>query len=100
MVTIRTASVKGRRVFRIITLPDGRRRPTLKFPPCMDGSMDADAAYDFAWLTSKTMPRPRNMHGEFRIRIIDLFCGCGGLTLGVREAAFALGRGFRSKITY
>lgn len=38
------------------------------------------------------------VQGEFRI--IDLFCGCGGLTLGVHVAAFAFGRGFRSVFTY
>ena len=92
-------SVKGDCVSRTITLPDGRAwRTTLKVPPAADGAMAADAAYDLAWLTSKTMPRPRNMQDDFRI--IDLFCGCGGLTLGVQEAAFALGRGFRPMITY
>ena len=88
-------TAKGGRVSRIVTLPDGAvRRTSLKVPSFTDSTMDADALYDLAWLTSKTMPRPRNMHGEFRI--IDLFCGCGGLTLGVREAAFALGCGFCS----
>ncbi len=96
MTTTRTDYVvKGGYISRIVTLPDGRiRRTSLKVPPSLGGIMDADAAYDLAWLTAKTMPRPRNLRGEFRV--VDLFCGCGGLTLGVREAAFALGRGFRS----
>lgn len=96
MTTVRTGySVKGDRISRIVTLSDGRaRRTALKIPPMADGTMDADALYDLAWLTSKTMPRARNLQGEFRI--VDLFCGCGGLTLGVREAALALGFGFRS----
>ena len=92
-------SVKGDCVSRTITLPDGRvRRTMFKAQSLAEGTMDADAAYDLAWLTSKNMPRPRNLRNEFRA--VDLFCGCGGLTLGVREAAFALGRGFRSVITY
>src|SRR5262245_12850040 len=29
-----------------------------------------------------------------RVNAVDLFCGCGGLALGVQEAALALGREF------
>ena len=85
----------GNLISRIVTLPDGKtRRTALKIPPSADGTMNVDALYDLAWLTSETMPRPQNLQGEFRI--IDLFCGCGGLTLGVRKVAFTLGSGFRS----
>ena len=32
-----------------------------------------------------------------KIPCADLFCGCGGLTLGVHETTLALACGFRSK---
>lgn len=90
-----TYSANGDRVSRMVSLPDGRlRSDTLPVPPSADKTSDADALFDLAWLTSKTIPQPQNLRGEFRI--VDLFCGCGGLTLGLREAAFVLGRGFRS----
>ena len=34
--------------------------------------------------------------GDNVVRVVDFFDGCGSLALGVREAAFARGRGFRS----
>lgn len=48
------------------------------------------AAFDHVWLTSTTRPVAGRADAR-SIRIVDLFCGCGGLTLGAVEACRALG---------
>ena len=30
------------------------------------------------------------------VRVVDAFCGCGGLTLGAKQAAIAVGRGYEA----
>jgi DNA (cytosine-5)-methyltransferase 1 len=47
------------------------------------------AAFDLSWLKSKGRPAPAE--GNNVLRVADLFSGCGGLSLGVEEAARALG---------
>ena len=90
MTTSTTYAIRGDRVSRVVTLPNGQRRSmSLHVPSFADSAMDADALYDLAWLTSKTMPQLLDLQGENRI--LDLFCGyCDG----VRKVTFALDRGF------
>jgi DNA (cytosine-5)-methyltransferase 1 len=53
-----------------------------------------DALYesDYAFLREKTAPDlPK---GSESVKIVDLFCGCGGLSLGAKEACRATGKRF------
>lgn len=50
------------------------------------------SAYDYAWLRASVRPVPRTSGRA--IRVVDLFAGFGGMTLGLEELARALGRDF------
>lgn len=48
---------------------------------------DAHSAFDAAWLRSKQRP---TVEARSSIRLVDLFSGCGALSLGIEEACRAL----------
>lgn len=50
---------------------------------------DYRSAYERAWLRLQTAPTRMELRRE--VRVVDLFSGCGGMTLGVAEACRALG---------
>lgn len=54
----------------------------------IDEREPAGAAFDISWLRMKESPEPAP--GVNCLRVADLFSGCGGLSLGVQEAARAL----------
>ncbi len=77
------------RVDRTVERRDGSEfRTTLKANFDLE-AMEPDMASDLAWLRSTSGPKAAP--GSRVIRSVDLFAGCGGLSIGIAEAARALG---------
>lgn len=86
--------VVNHRVLRAMTLRSGRVVTTEVGTPqdsLSAGPTTTDVA-DQAMLRSRAAPSPP--HGR-AVGVVDLFCGVGGLSLGLAEAARAVGRGAR-----
>lgn len=69
----------------------GRREiiSSLNLPAHLEYTDNAGKIWDHAYLRSNCPPD--SQYSSKRLRGADLFCGCGGLTLGVQEACRALG---------
>jgi len=80
-------------VTRTVYMRSGEKHSTRLFMNDIDTkSWDARAAFDMALLRRSTPP-PSSDSLEF-VRCVDLFSGCGGLSLGVSEACIAIGKKF------
>jgi len=80
-------------VTRTIQLRSGDKYSTRLFVNDIDvESWDSRAAYDLALLRKST---PREISDSLEVvRCVDLFSGCGGLSLGALEACSAIGKKF------
>lgn len=58
----------------------------------IEDAPDASNNYWRDWVLSKVRPLP--LENSSVINVADLFCGCGGMSLGVSEAARSAGLGF------
>jgi DNA (cytosine-5)-methyltransferase 1 len=97
--SVESFRVSARYVTRDISLRNGGVS-TSRIPiPDVAGfsGLSLDAQHDLAWLRASRVPRaPRTMKFRREIRIVDLFAGCGGLSVGITEACRALGLEARS----
>ena len=81
---------EGHLVYRSVTRSDGRVHATRHKVHRSFTSGRPEDDFDLAWLNATRPPRYRQERPEC-LRLADLFCGAGGLTLGVLEAARAVG---------
>lgn len=76
-------------VYRFVSRADGRVHRTQHTANASGGEHPEDA-FDLAWLNAARKPRYGQSQRE-SLRLADLFCGAGGLTLGILEAGRAAG---------
>jgi DNA (cytosine-5)-methyltransferase 1 len=86
---------KGKYVSRIVIRRDGKRFETRRDSiPGISTKQDLRSMFDQVFLRSTKPAWHAPLSGA--VRTADLFSGCGGLSLGVREASTALGKRFES----
>jgi DNA (cytosine-5)-methyltransferase 1 len=78
---------KRGKLLRESDLPSGRRARS-SLPDLGRGGEEPVAAFDYSWLRSST--RPQAQDPTRTVRCADLFCGVGGLSTGLSEAAWSL----------
>lgn len=80
-------------VERVVVAGDGKKTVT-RIPLAADiPGRDVHSAFDYSWLRLRERPASS---GGLPFRVVDLFSGCGGLSLGAMEACTAAGRSFEA----
>lgn len=82
-------SADGAHIVRVVRRRDGSVARSSLPAPADGGAADLGEAYDLAWLRATSAPPAPADAPE--VRVVDLFSGCGGMTVGVVEACRALG---------
>ncbi|MRX07015.1 DNA (cytosine-5-)-methyltransferase [Pseudoduganella sp. FT25W] len=89
--SIEKFSKKGKVITRTIVLRNGQERnSSVTVRGSIKDIADLSDAFDVAWLRSLSLPKTEVVESS-TLRVADLFSGCGGLSIGLREACRALG---------
>ncbi len=81
----------GNSILRKVTMPDKEVTTSLSLDSKVPYGEDARSAYDYSYLRLKNKPSESTLNP---IYAVDLFCGCGCLSLGALDACTAIGKGF------
>lgn len=82
---------KGQVITRTVVLRNGvERNSSVTVRGSIKDITDLSDAFDIAWLRSTSLPKTHVVESS-PLRVADLFSGCGGLSIGLREACRALG---------
>ena len=87
-------SKSGKFVVRTVRLPTSRETLTKIQIKNANTNSEAQSAFDYAFL--RKCDPPTQSHHSPIVRVVDLFCSCGGLSLGAAEACRAVGKQFLS----
>lgn len=84
---VETFAIRGDEIIRTVLARNGEQRSS-GVPVSVSAATASSDAFDLSWLETSTQLTSQRIRGE--VRVVDLFAGCGGLSLGIAEACRAL----------